>query len=86
MEKEAEKAAGYAAALAVIGQAAMADTHEVKNPADLEKWYQFCAEMRDAAGAVGNGVRAQDFAATTAAMKRLSQNCDDCHAVFRKKE
>ncbi len=41
-----------AATLAAIAQACNYDTHEVKDPADLDKWYQLCGEMRDAAGAL----------------------------------
>jgi hypothetical protein len=83
---QADIAAGHAAALAVIGQAVMADTHEVKNPADTDKWYAMCAEMRDAAAAVNTGIRANNKEAVDAAMKRLHQRCIDCHAVFRKEE
>jgi len=85
-EKDAAKSAGYAAALAAIAQAAMADTHEVKNPDDTQKWYDFCTTMRDAAGQINSAVRAQDFDTATAAMERMQTNCDDCHAVFREEE
>ena len=61
----------------------MADTHEVKNPDDTQKWYDFCTTMRDAAGQINSAVHAQDFDAATAAMERMQTNCDDCHAVFR---
>ncbi len=85
-EKDAEKSAGYAAALAVIAQAAMADTHEVKNPADTDKWYQYCAEMRDAAGAINAAIRQKDFEAATIAGKQLKALCKQCHDVFREEE
>ena len=76
--------AANAATLAVIAQASMADTSEVKNPADLDKWYTFCAAMRDAAGEANKGLHANDKDGTAAAMKKLAQSCEDCHAVFRK--
>ncbi len=75
-----------AATLAVIAQASMADTSEVKSPADLDKWYTFCAAMRDAAGEVNKTLHAKDKDATAAGMKKLAQTCDDCHGVFRKEE
>ena len=75
-----------AATLAVIAQASMADTSEVKNPADMEKWYAFCAAMRDAAGDANKGLHANDKDGTAAARKKLSQSCEDCHKVFRKEE
>jgi hypothetical protein len=78
------QSAGQSATLAAIAQAVMADTHEVKNPADIDKWYQYCAEMRDAAGAVNAAIHANDLAATAGGMSRLAQSCESCHAVFRK--
>jgi hypothetical protein len=84
LEKLKAESAGHAAALAAIAQASMTDTHEVKNPADLDKWYQYCAEMRDAAGQVNAAVRAGDHAKTTTAMSRLANSCETCHKVFRK--
>jgi hypothetical protein len=84
LEKLKDESAGHAATLAAIAQASMSDTHEVKNPADLDKWYQYCAEMRDAAGQVNAAVRALDHAKTTSAMLRLTNSCDTCHKVFRK--
>ncbi|HZZ72183.1 MAG TPA: hypothetical protein VFE24_08010 [Pirellulales bacterium] len=80
------KAAPNAATLAVIAQASMADTSAVKNPADLAKWYEFCAAMREGAAKANAGLHAQDKAATAAGMKILSQSCEDCHAIFRKTE
>lgn len=74
-----------AALLAVIAQAAIADTHEVKDPADLPKWYQWCGDMREAAAGVNRAVKAKDPAAADMAAKRLMQSCDDCHAVFQTK-
>ena len=58
----------------------------VKNPADMQQWYQFCAEMRDAAGAVNPAIHAGDQPAATDAMTRLAKSCEICHAVFRKDE
>ena len=82
-EKDAEKSAGYSAALAVIAQAAMVDAREAKDPADTDKWYQFCAEMRDAAGAINAAIHKRDFDAATVAGTRLKGICKQCHNVFR---
>ncbi|MCC7084000.1 MAG: hypothetical protein IT427_03210 [Pirellulales bacterium] len=84
LEKSKHEAAGHAAVLAAIAQASISDTHEVKDPADLEKWYQCCAEMRDAAGQVNAAVHAGDHAKTTSAMLRLANSCDTCHQSFRR--
>lgn len=79
-----QQSAGSSAALAAIAQTVLADTHEAKSPGDEKKWYQYCAEMRDAAGAVNAAVHAGDQQAATAAMVGLTKSCEDCHEVFRK--
>ncbi len=84
LEKLKDESAGHAAVMAVIAQASMSDTHEVKNRADLGKWYEYCAEMRDAAGQVNVAIRAGDHAKTTTAMSRLANSCETCHKIFRK--
>jgi cytochrome c556 len=83
-EQLKKQTAGQAATLAAIAQVVTADTHEVKNPADMDKWFEYCAEMRDAAGAVNAAIHANDQPATTAAMSRLAASCETCHALFRK--
>ncbi len=79
-----QQSAGNSATLAAIAQTALADTHEANRPADVEKWFQYCAEMRDAAGAVNAAVHAGDQQKATEAMLGLTKSCEDCHAVFRK--
>ncbi len=79
----AKENAGDAAVLAVIAQGSMADTSEAKNPEDVKKWYDFCVQMRDAAGALNKAVRDGKQPAADKAAAALSQNCEDCHAVFK---
>jgi hypothetical protein len=81
--KNAADAEGRAAVLAVIAQAAMANVAETKSPDKADQWYQFCAEMRDAAAAVNKAVHTSDSDATAAAMDKLQQSCEDCHKVFK---
>ena len=78
-----DEAGGQAALLAAIGQAALADTHEVKEPDMMDEWYKYAGEMRDAAGAVGKAIAQDDFAAVQASMQRLQDNCNACHEAFR---
>lgn len=78
-----EEAGGQSALLAAIGQAALVDTHEVKDPEMMDEWYKYASEMRDAAGAVGQAIGQDDFAAVQASMQRLQDNCDGCHEAFR---
>jgi len=83
-KKKATSNAGDAATLAVIAQGSMADTSEAKNPEEIQKWYDFCVQMRDAAAGLNKAIRAGDQAAAEKAMGALNQSCDDCHAVFHK--
>jgi hypothetical protein len=85
-DEKAEGNARDAALLAVIAQAATFDTHEVKNPADLDKWYEFCAEMRDAASEVNAKIKAKQEDAANKAVARVAKSCETCHAVFHKGE
>ncbi|HEV3021417.1 MAG TPA: hypothetical protein VGX76_03085 [Pirellulales bacterium] len=82
-DKHAENARD-AAVLAVIAQMAVLDTHEVQRPEDLDQWYQFCGQMRDAAGELNAKIKSADKEGAGAAMLSLGQSCDSCHAVFRK--
>ncbi|MDH3717538.1 MAG: hypothetical protein OES79_05395 [Planctomycetota bacterium] len=86
LKSQADKTTAYTATLAAIAQATMADTSDVENPADLDKWYQFCADMRDAAGAVNQAIHQQNEVDVQAAMKKLKASCDACHAVFEEDE
>jgi hypothetical protein len=83
-ERQAAETAGHSATLASIAQAAMFDTHEVKDPNDTSKWYEFCAELRDASAEINAAAKAKDQAKAAAAMAKLTQSCDRCHEVFRK--
>lgn len=81
--KQADQAAAQAATLAVIAQATAFDTHEVKNPADVDKWYQYSNEWRDAAAELNSAAHAKDQAKADAAHKRMLKSCEACHAEFR---
>lgn len=83
LSRSKDDVAGQAALLAAIGQAAVVDTHEVEDPEMLDDWYKYATEMRDAAGAIGQAIAADDFAAVQASMQRLQDNCDACHEAFR---
>ncbi len=84
-EAKAEENARDAAVLAVIAQAAIFDTHEVKDPADVDKWYQFCGEMRDSAAMLNARIKAADKQGAESALAALTKSCDSCHEAFRVK-
>ena len=79
---KAADTAGYAAAIAAIAQASMADTSAAKNPHEIEQWYEFSAAMRDAAGEANAAIHAGNEPAAAQAMQKLAKSCNDCHAVF----
>ncbi len=81
-QKKAKDTAGYSAAIAAIAQGSMADISEAKNADQVKQWYGFSAAMRDSAGSVNAAIHKADEPAAAAAMKKLAQSCDDCHAVF----
>ena len=83
LARQATQSAGQSAALAAIAEAAMLDNEHAKSPENVEKWRQFCTQMRDASGEVNAAVHAQDAQRVATGMKRLSQSCDACHAKFR---
>jgi hypothetical protein len=79
---KAKDSAGQTAVLAVISQGTMADTSPATSPEQVKQWYDWSAKGRDYAGAVNAAIHAGDEAAANEAMKKMAQNCDDCHAVF----
>jgi len=71
-----------AAVLLAFAQATIHDTHEVKNQADLPKWYAMAEEMRNSAAALSKAAHGGDEAGFKAALDKLGKNCDACHEVF----
>lgn len=69
--------------LALIAQAVAADTHEVKDPAQHELWYQLCGDMRDSAAAASAEAAKGDAAAFAKALGKLDESCVKCHQAFR---
>lgn len=82
LEKRGKDYAGYAAVLAVIAHGSLPNASETEKPTEVEKWQQFCIEMRCAAGQLNAALRAKDAEAALKANERLRKSCDDCHAVF----
>jgi len=85
-KKNAKKTAGYSAAIAAIAQGTMNDTSVAKNDSQIQQWYKFSAQMRDAAGLVNRAINDDDEEATKVAMEKLNKSCDDCHVVFHEEE
>ncbi len=83
---QASASGGQSAALAAIAQASMLDPPSGIDPQDLNAWYEYCAEMRNASAAVNTAIHAGDEQQAATAMNRLTKSCETCHGKFRKKE
>ena len=83
-KKSAKETAGMAAVLAVVGQGVMGNTKHAKGDEQVQQWYKFSVEMRDAAAETNKAIHASDASATEKLVKKLNKSCEDCHAVFHK--
>lgn len=81
-KRDGPKAAGRAAVIAVIGQAALYHSDDTEKPELAEKWYDYCLHMRDAAAEANAAAHRTDKAAVPGVMEKLAKSCDDCHTVF----
>ena len=86
LERRYKTAKGHSAVMAVIAHGSMANAGDTDKPEEVEKWHQFCIEMRDASAALNAAVRAMDKEAVTTSMAKLQQSCDHCHEVFQPEE
>jgi len=80
--KAKQDAASDSATLAVIAQGSMANASETKKPTEVKKWCEYCAQMRDAAGALNKAIHAGDKDAADEQMKVMTKACDACHETF----
>ncbi len=81
-ERESATIAGDAAAIAIISQGSLYNVDETEKADEVQKWYDACIQMRDAAAALNKAARAKDLNAANEALKALAKSCDDCHIVF----
>mgnify|MGYP003620392341 CR=1 FL=1 len=82
LERNKESGARDAAVLAAFGQTLPYDTHEVKDEADLPKWYALSHEFRDAAAELSRHFASADAAAAEKSLARVEKSCAACHDVF----
>ncbi len=81
-QKKAKDTAGYTAVLAVIAQASRVDTSETKSAEQVKQWQDFCDRMREHSSVINKAIHKGEAKVAEAEMKKLTQSCDDCHAVF----
>jgi hypothetical protein len=79
LKSTAQESTRLATVLAAIGQAAIYDTHEVKDQSKVGEWYELAAGMRDASAALNRAIKTGDEKVTAEAIKALDQNCTKCH-------
>lgn len=72
--------------LAVLAVAIAADTHEVKDKADLPKWEKYSADLRTGMIKVAADAKAKDVDALKASFLAASKSCTACHGEIRDKD
>lgn len=82
LTRRGERALGDVATLAMIANASIYDTHEVKDDEQLPFWYELMAAFRDQATELRGAVEAKDFEAAQEALSGMQNACDECHSEF----
>lgn len=72
-----------AAILIVLGLAMEADTHEVKNPADLPQWTSWSKEYHQAMSGLNGALKAGDGDKAKEIFNKAWEGCDVCHEKFQ---
>ncbi len=73
----------HATTSALLAIAMLADTHEVKNEADIPKWNEWATAYREQMLQVASAIRAKDGVAGREWLEKANKSCTDCHAAFR---
>ena len=60
-----------------------ADTHEVKNEADIPVWKKHSRDFGSNMTAMAAAIKEKDMAAVKESFTKANQACNDCHAHFR---
>lgn len=82
-EERDKENARDAALLVAIAQATNYDTHEVKDLTKLDKWYQYCDEMRDSSAELNAKIHSKDKVGAELALGKILKSCEGCHEQFR---
>lgn len=72
--------------LAILALAMEADTHEVKDPAQLPLWKELSVKYRSEMIAMAKAVRAKDTAKATKHFTAANEACNKCHEQIRDKD
>jgi hypothetical protein len=81
--QEPDKIARDCSTLAVLALAMEADTHEVKDPAQLPLWKELSAKYRSEMIGMAKAVRAKDSAKASEHLAAANMACNQCHEKIR---
>jgi hypothetical protein len=73
----------HATTLAVLALVIEADTHEVKNPADLSEWRKHAKDVQSHMTAVSAAIKQKDSKTGNARFLQANKSCVQCHTHFR---
>ena len=82
--KKKDEMAGMATTLAAIFQVSTANVAETEDATKSAEWVKFCLTSREDAAALAVALAAADKKASQKNYDKLTQSCDECHAVFHK--
>jgi len=73
----------HTSTLAVLALAMMADTHEVKDEADIPQWKEMSAEYQQLMTQLSDAIRKKDRGTAGKLLTQATESCDRCHDKFR---
>jgi hypothetical protein len=73
----------HAAMIALLAVATHADTHEVKNSADLPDWHAWAVELQQQMSLAATKIKEKDTAAANTAFQSGMETCSKCHDKFQ---
>jgi hypothetical protein len=81
--KDPTEDSAHVMAIALAAISSHADTHEVKNPADLPEWHRLAAALHENMSQAAAAVRAKDTKKATELFNAGMQTCQQCHDKFQ---
>jgi hypothetical protein len=81
--KDAAVDSRHASAIALLAVTAYADTHEVKNPADLPQWRELATALQQHMSAAAAAIKAKDTMQATQRFQAGMETCTKCHDAFQ---
>ncbi len=84
--KDPQAESVHASTLAVLALAIHADTHEVKDKAQIPQWQGFATDYQKNMTGLAAAIKAKDKERSSELFKVATTSCNDCHKQFRKEE